>query len=207
MEREVLFTGIGGQGVQLAAQVLARAALAEGREVMLFGSYGGTMRGGPTDATLVIADAPVSAPPIVSRAGSAIAMHPGYFPLVDAKLVPDAVVIANVSLFPEPITDAGWRVYGVPGTELATQCGSALAGALVLVGAYASVTGVVSLDALIAGLAASLPARRIQHRELNERALRSGYAELPAGSAPAWSEPQVLRSEPKASEVHQVGAA
>ena len=187
MEREVLFTGIGGQGIQLAAQVLARAALAEGREVMLFGSYGGTMRGGPTDATLVIADAPVSAPPIVSRAGSAIAMHPGYFKLVSAKLAPDAVVVANVSLFPEPIAPGdGWRVYGVPGTELATQCGSALAGAIVLIGAYASVTGVVSLDALIAGLAASLPERRRQHRELNERALRSGYAALPAGSAPAW---------------------
>jgi Pyruvate/2-oxoacid:ferredoxin oxidoreductase gamma subunit len=206
MEREVLFTGIGGQGIQLAAQVLARAALAEGREVMLFGSYGGTMRGGPTDATLVIADAPVSAPPIVSRAGSAIAMHPGYFPLVAAKLVPEAIVIANVSLFPEPIAGDRWRVYGVPGTEIATECGSSLAGAIVLVGAYASLTGLVSLDALIAGLAASLPERRRQHRELNERALRAGFATLPSGAAPAWP-PEVARSEPKASEVHQVGAA
>ena len=33
MEREILFTGIGGQGVQLAAQVLARAAVLEGRHV------------------------------------------------------------------------------------------------------------------------------------------------------------------------------
>jgi Pyruvate/2-oxoacid:ferredoxin oxidoreductase gamma subunit len=31
MERELLLTGIGGQGVQLAAQVLARAAIADGR--------------------------------------------------------------------------------------------------------------------------------------------------------------------------------
>ena len=188
MEREVLFTGIGGQGIQLAAQVLARAALAEGRDVMLFGSYGGTMRGGPTDATLVISDAHVSAPPIVSRAWSAIAMHPTYFPLVAAKLARGAVAVVNTSLFGEPIAGDGWRVHGVAGTQLATECGSALAGAIVLVGAYASVTGIVSLDALIAGLAASLPERRIQHRELNERALRAGYAALPAGAAPAWSQ-------------------
>ncbi|TMK87611.1 MAG: indolepyruvate ferredoxin oxidoreductase subunit beta, partial [Actinobacteria bacterium] len=32
-ERELLLTGIGGQGVQLAAQVIARAAVLEGREV------------------------------------------------------------------------------------------------------------------------------------------------------------------------------
>ena len=68
IEREILFTGVGGQGVQLAAQVLARAAVLEGRHVMLLGTYGGTMRGGNTDATLVVADAPISTPPIVSRA-------------------------------------------------------------------------------------------------------------------------------------------
>src|SRR5262245_2254247 len=126
MEREVLFTGIGGQGIQLAAQVLARAALAESREVMLFGSYGGTMRGGPTDSTLVVADAPVSAPPIVSRAWSAIAMHPAYFPNAAAKLGPEAVVVFNSALFPDPIAGDDWRVYDVPATRLATDCGSAL---------------------------------------------------------------------------------
>ena len=45
-ERELLLTGIGGQGVQLAAQFVARAAVYDRREVMLFGSYGGMMRGG-----------------------------------------------------------------------------------------------------------------------------------------------------------------
>ena len=59
MERELLVTGIGGQGIQLAALVIARAALAEGREVQLFGSYGGMMRGGNTEATLVVADGSV----------------------------------------------------------------------------------------------------------------------------------------------------
>ena len=67
MERELLITGIGGQGVQLSAQVLARAATLEGREVMYLGLYGGMMRGGNTDSTVVIADGPILAPPVVSR--------------------------------------------------------------------------------------------------------------------------------------------
>ena len=67
MERELLITGIGGQGVQLAAQVLARAATLEGREVMYLGLYGGMMRGGNTDSTVVVADAPILAPPVVSQ--------------------------------------------------------------------------------------------------------------------------------------------
>jgi Pyruvate/2-oxoacid:ferredoxin oxidoreductase gamma subunit len=186
MEREILFTGIGGQGIQLAAQVLARAALAEGREVMLFGSYGGTMRGGPTVSTLVVADAPVSAPPIVSRAWSAIAMHPAHFAQVAAKLVPDAVVVANTSLFGEPIAGSRWRVHGVPATQLASEAGGALAGALVLVGAYASLTGLVRFEALCAGLEASLPERRRQHRDSNQRALRAGFDAVPSRAEPAW---------------------
>ena len=55
LERELLVTGIGGQGVQLAAQVLARGATREGKHVMLFGVYAGAMRGMNTDATVVIA--------------------------------------------------------------------------------------------------------------------------------------------------------
>jgi Pyruvate/2-oxoacid:ferredoxin oxidoreductase gamma subunit len=207
VEREILFTGIGGQGIQLAAQVLARAALSEGREVMLFGSYGGTMRNGPTDATLVVADAPVCAPPIVSRAWSAIAMHPAYFSQVAAKLRAGAVVVSNTSLFSQPIAGDRWRVHGVPATRLASECGSSLAGALVLVGAYVSLTGLVAFEALIAGLAESLPERRRQHRELNERSLRAGFAALPTGAEPAWTNAQASRSEPKASEDHRVGAA
>ena len=52
MEREVIITGIGGQGIQLMAKVLAQAAHDEGRNVMLFGIYMGMMRGGPSDSTI-----------------------------------------------------------------------------------------------------------------------------------------------------------
>src|SRR4051812_3373502 len=101
-EREVLLTGIGGQGVQLAAQVLARAAVLEGRDVMLFGVYGGVMRGGNSDATVVVAAGPVQAPPIVSHAWSAIALHPRYWDVLAPRLIDGAAVLVNSSLFDEP---------------------------------------------------------------------------------------------------------
>ena len=66
MEFEIIITGIGGQGVQLVAQILARAAVAEDREVMMLGTYGGTMRGGNTESTIIIGDGPLINPPIVS---------------------------------------------------------------------------------------------------------------------------------------------
>ena len=59
MEREIIFTGIGGQGIQLMAKVLAQAAAADGKHAMLFGVYGGAMRGMPSESTLVIGDEPI----------------------------------------------------------------------------------------------------------------------------------------------------
>ena len=99
MERELMMTGIGGQGVQLAAQILARAAVAEGREVMLFGSYGGMMRGGNTDATLVVGDGPIETPPTIAHSWSAVVMHHDYWEWVQQRLEPNAVVLVNTTVF------------------------------------------------------------------------------------------------------------
>ena len=51
-DANVIFTGIGGQGVQLCSKVLANAAVAAGRHVMLSSYFGGEMRGGRTEATV-----------------------------------------------------------------------------------------------------------------------------------------------------------
>jgi Pyruvate/2-oxoacid:ferredoxin oxidoreductase gamma subunit len=173
VERELLLTGVGGQGIQLGAQVLARAAVREGRHVLLLGVYGGTMRGGPTDATLVLGDAPIESPPIVSRSWSAIAMHPAHFEPVRRKLRPDGVVVLNASLF-EDVERRGLRAFD-------------LAASLVLVSAYAALTGVVAIDALVEAMQGSVPAYRRQHLETNERALRAGYACVPRNAAPAFA--------------------
>jgi len=185
-ERELLLTGIGGQGVQLAAQVIARAATLEGRDVMLFGVYGGVMRGGNSDATVVVGDAPVQAPPIVSHAWSALALHPRYWGPLRARLVSDAVVVVNSSLFDEPVDLP--HVFEVPATQVATdELGNPMVVSMVATGAYVALTGLVSLESAIAAMEESLPAYRRQHAEGNARALRAGAALVEPLAAPAWS--------------------
>ena len=187
MERELLITGIGGQGVQLAAQVLARAATIEAREVMFFGIYGGMMRGGNTDSTVVLADEPITAPPVVSRTWSAIAMHDEYWGPVEAKLRLGALVLVNDATFAADVPGA----HRVPATEVATDLGAPLAASLVILGAYASMSSIVALPSLIEGMRASIPSYRTQHIETNERAIRAGWELLPAGEVPAWEAARV----------------
>ena len=185
MEREVLITGIGGQGVQLAAQVLARAATLEGRSVMLLGLYGGMMRGGNTDSTVVVADGPIEAPPVVPKAWSAIAMHDEYWAPLEPKLRPDGLVLVNDTTFTADIT-APVTVIRLAATTVATDLGNPLGGSMVMLGAYAGTTGIVERDSLIEAMRQSIPPYRTQHIEANEKALRAGWDLLPANAHPAW---------------------
>jgi Pyruvate/2-oxoacid:ferredoxin oxidoreductase gamma subunit len=185
MERELLLTGIGGQGVQLAAQVIARAATLEGREVMLFGIYGGMMRGGSTDGTVVVADAPITAPPVVSRAWSAIALHDEHWEPVERRLRPGGVVLVNDSTFTAPVR-ADVTLHRVRATEIAAAHGSTMGASMAMVGAYVALTGLVGLERAVEAMRESIPPYRRQHVALNEAVLRDGHDGIPAALHPAW---------------------
>jgi Pyruvate/2-oxoacid:ferredoxin oxidoreductase gamma subunit len=185
VERELLITGIGGQGVQLAAQVLARAAALEGRSVMLLGLYGGMMRGGNTDSTVVIGDGPIEAPPVVPKAWSAIAMHDEYWAPLEPKLRPDGIVLVNDTTFEADVT-AETTLIRLPATTVATDRGNPLGGSMVMLGAYTAATGIVEQTALVEAMRQSIPPYRTQHIEANERAILAGWDLLPANSYPAW---------------------
>jgi Pyruvate/2-oxoacid:ferredoxin oxidoreductase gamma subunit len=186
VERELLVSGIGGQGVQLATQVLARALTLEGRYVMSLGTYGGTMRGGNTDASLVFADRPISAPPIVASAWSGLIMHHRFWEGTHARLRPRAVLVVNAPIFDPQIDLSRFQAHAIPAVEIATANGSPLAAAMVMIGAYAGLTGAVGLDALNAAMEQSLPSYRRKLLDTNVAALGAGYAHVPLGRHPAW---------------------
>jgi Pyruvate/2-oxoacid:ferredoxin oxidoreductase gamma subunit len=189
MERELMLTGIGGQGVQLAAQVIARAATAEGRNVMFFGMYGGEMRGGNTESTVVVADGPLDAPPIIAKTWSAIVLHHEFWAITRSKLRPGAVVVLNSTLFEGEFDRDAYRVVDVPATELAaTKLGNVMTQAMVMTGSYVGLTGLVRLDSAVEAMRDALPSYRKQHAELNERALRLGAECVDRLAYPAWEE-------------------
>jgi Pyruvate/2-oxoacid:ferredoxin oxidoreductase gamma subunit len=186
VERELMVTGIGGQGVQLAARVVAGAALLEGREVQLFGSYGGMMRGGETEATVIVGDGPIEAPPTIGRTWSAIVMHHEYWQPTQRRLVPGSVVLLNSTVFAEPLDRDAFVVVDVPASATAADLGNVMAASMVMAGAYAAATELVGLPALEEAVGEALPSYRRQHRELNVRALQAGFELAPRRIAPAW---------------------
>ncbi|WP_372734546.1 2-oxoacid:acceptor oxidoreductase family protein [Nocardioides sp.] len=175
MRRELVMSGIGGQGIQLAAQVLARGALRDGLHVQLFGSYGGMMRGGNTDATLVVSDAPVAAPPTVDMAWSGFVMHHDYSEATFARLGADSLVVVDSTVFEGDLPPHLEKVTMVPATGIAIDIGRKQTAAMVMVGAYLGVTDLMSVESVLAAVPQSLPAYREKFVDLNQRAITAGF--------------------------------
>lgn len=185
VEREILFTGIGGQGVQLAAKSLATAAMREGRRVLMFGTYGGMMRGGDTDATVVIGDDSLITPPVVDSAWAAFAMHHLSWPTIGAKLRPDGFMLKNEAVFLGEANHPG-ATLSLPATRMATEAGMAQASSMFALGGFVAATGIVRLETVLDIAEEVLPSYRAQFADTNRKALRMGYDAVEGLLCPAW---------------------
>jgi Pyruvate/2-oxoacid:ferredoxin oxidoreductase gamma subunit len=180
-EREIIFTGIGGQGIQLMAKVLAQAAASEGKHVMLFGLYGGAMRGSTSESTLVVGDAPIEAPPVVPHCWSIVAMHPRSIAALLPKLRPGGVLFANATLMQEP---PGPEVnpVSIPATQLAEEAGNLMGAGMIMIGAVTAHTGLVAVDSVIAAMRAALPPHRSRMADANAALIQRGADYVRAAS-------------------------
>ena len=153
----------------------------------LFGSYGGMMRGGNTDATVVIADGPVLAPPTVPGAWSAIVMHHDYWSFVRDRLRPGTVLLVNSTVFRGDVPRDGLHAFDIAATDIAVDVGNIMTSSVVMIGALSALTGLVSLESLLAAVPQSLPPYRTQHIELNQKALQAGFDAVDKNVVPAWA--------------------
>lgn len=191
MEREVLMTGIGGQGIQLASKILAQAASEEGKNVMHFGVYGGVIRGGTSDCTIVASTEELLAPPIIDEAWALVAMHPRSLGAVLPKVRPGGVVVANSTLVTQDIPRIDRFVIDIPATRLAEQAGNIVGASLIALGGFVAATGYVSAESVVAAMRRQIPAHRQTLIEFNATCLELGRehvrrnVEIPA-QASAW---------------------
>ena len=97
MEHGTILCGFGGQGLLFAGQVLAQAALLEGREVSWMPSYGPEMRGGTATCTVVVSDLPIGSP-LVDLPDSVVALNPPSMARYEPLLAPGGLLVVNDSL-------------------------------------------------------------------------------------------------------------
>jgi 2-oxoglutarate ferredoxin oxidoreductase subunit gamma len=184
--RDVILTGIGGQGVQLCAKVLATAAVNDGNHVMLSSYFGGEMRGGRTEATVVTRDEPiVGLPPIVPRLDAVIVLHSAFLADALPRLRDDPLVVSDAWAWADQPPNDAQRVVRVPARERAAELRAPMAAGFVLVGAFAALTSVAGPAALADAMRELVPAHRAAALQSNLDALDAGAAFVAATATSA----------------------
>lgn len=174
MYHDVFIAGTGGQGILLIGNIVAEAALAEGREVTFLPSYGVEMRGGNANCTVVIADREIGSPSI-NTPQALIAMSAKAHALYEAKVLPDGLLIVNSSLVPaDKITRKDVDLVALPFNELGAELGDARLANMITLGVYVGKTGVVKLESLSEGMEHSLSERNRKFIPQNMKAIEKG---------------------------------
>jgi Pyruvate/2-oxoacid:ferredoxin oxidoreductase gamma subunit len=147
------------------------------------------MRGGNTQTTLVLGRGPIASPPTVERAWAVALMHREYAgPTLD-RVRDGGLVFTNADVVPEGLVaevTPRARELRVPATQAAIEMGDIVAATMVMMGALVGATGLVSIEAMCAAVAPSLPPYRQQVAQLNESAIRLGASIAPTGAPRAW---------------------
>lgn len=158
---QVRIHGRGGQGVVTAAELLSVAAFREGRHAQAFPTFGSERTGAPVVSFCRIDTGPIRLREPIAEPDAVIVQDPTLVHQVDvlAGLDDDGYLIVNTS---RSLAELGLesavsqlrpaRVVTVPATEIArTHLGRPLPNAALL-GAFAALTGVVSLEAVTAAI-------------------------------------------------------
>jgi 2-oxoglutarate ferredoxin oxidoreductase subunit gamma len=133
------------------------------------------MRGGKARCTVVVSDEEIGSP-IVRRPSSAIVMNIPSMQAYEAAVKPGGTLVVNSSLVNLTSERDDIKVVYVPATEMANDMGNVRVANMILLGAWAMATGVVTLEQLAQALANHLPQDKQRFVQINQEALNRGAA-------------------------------
>jgi 2-oxoglutarate ferredoxin oxidoreductase subunit gamma len=145
---EVLLAGLGGQGVQFAGDILARACTAAGMHVSVLPSYGAEARGTLIRTEVVISDEQIIYPGVLEPDVLVAFSQEAYDHFLPVSGPETLVFYDSASVLPADQANGRPRQYGIPAIESATEIGNAKAANMVMLGALAGASEVVPRGAI-----------------------------------------------------------
>lgn len=172
---EIRFHGRGGQGAVTAAEILAKAAFEDGKYCQAFPFFGAERKGAPVMAFSRIADKPIRRRYQV--------YNPNYVIVLDETLLEAVDVLSGLKENGKVIinskndVDLGKDVesYNIDATGIALDILGVPIVNTVMLGAFAGVTGVVSVDSIEKITKETFPGKI---GEKNSKAIQIAYEKL-----------------------------
>ena len=172
MKYELLFSGIGGQGVITLGETLCDAAIKAGYNVTFVPFYGQEKRGGRTMCNIVISDGMES--PIISAADIMLIFDERSLGDYQNMMAEDGTLILNSSMIEMEPTCKCANVQKVPFYDIAQELGNPKTANVVAMGYIAKMLPMIPYEIIAAEVEKSF-AKKPKLIPINLEALHKGY--------------------------------
>ncbi len=148
METSLIISGFGGQGVLLIGNLIAYAAMGEGKSVAYMPSYGVEMRGGAAMCTVVVGEGVVGSP-VVGHPDTLIAFTEVAMQRFGPRVREDGVLIVNTAMAdPANLDRSDIGIVPINFREVSEELGNPRALNMVALGVYLAKAKTVSLESV-----------------------------------------------------------
>jgi pyruvate ferredoxin oxidoreductase gamma subunit len=159
---EIRIHGRGGQGNVAAAELLSIAAFKDGKFAQAFPSFGAERIGAPVQAFVRVDDKKIRTREEVRTPNYLIIQDSfliGAVPVLDG-IKPDGLILVNADMAPEDLNiKTPARVETIPATAIALEIIGRPIPNAIMIGAFCSLTGLVSIDAVQEAIMEKFPGR------------------------------------------------
>lgn len=174
MEKTIIMTGIGGQGVKLAGEILCYAAThIEGLNATNYALYGREKRGGMSDCFVAISDKQITAP-VFAQADYVVAFTTETPASPADKLREDSILFMNTV---NPVTAEDYNAKHFicfDADKMAQEVKNPKGANMIILGIIVGCTKILPEDVVLNTIFEKLGARHPEFNELNEKAYRYG---------------------------------
>ena len=178
----IRFYGRGGQGAVVASKILANAYFQQGLYVQAFPSFGMERKGAAVSAFVRLDNVPIVERGEIKHPSSVIVLDSSLLHKVDIAqgAKPGALILLNCREHANPIIiDGSFRVAGVDAARIALQygLGSKMAPIIntVILGAYARISGDLTLSNLLEAIETGVPVNPKQNMAAAEAAYHAVF--------------------------------
>ncbi len=154
MLKQIIITGFGGQGVVMAGRIVGKtAAIGDKLESTLVQSYGPESRGGACNVQVTISDGEIYYP-YIKKPDILVCMSQAGYDKYGLQLKEESILIVDQDL----VKPSGGRdFYAIPSTRFAEEMGLKMMANIIMIGFFAAITGVISLEGARDTVAQSVP--------------------------------------------------
>ncbi|MBN2191121.1 MAG: 2-oxoacid:acceptor oxidoreductase family protein [Candidatus Aureabacteria bacterium] len=172
MERKIIISGFGGQGIIALGKFIALTAMMSGKNVTYLPSYGAEVRGGTANCQVTVSDEHIASP-CIEEADILLAMNQPSLNKFAGAVKDGGLILTNSSLGTARPENSG-KIYSIPATDMAVELGEIKVANVIALGALLSIDEFLPVPMVRKNFSAVLKHKGKGIIDLNLKALGCG---------------------------------